>query len=354
MRSFSILVLAFLTTFFSAPNQAAEPSVSILMYHHVSDSTPRVTSVTAEELREHLQYLKDNDFTVIDIRDAIAGVRGEKELPEKAVVLTFDDAYQNIFTNGRPVLQEFDVPWTLFVATDPVGNTPGRYMSWDQIRQLHEEGVVIANHSTDHAHMPRRAQGESDEDWRQRMAENILKAEQRILDEVGVSYRLFAFPYGEYDNQLANLVEELDFIGFGQHSGGFGATSDFRAIPRFAAAGIYANLNTLGTKMGALAFRLKDVTYRDTLLRHDETKPALEIELDTSDFHNNQLNCFIRGQAHTPEWIADNRFRIQAESPVSIGRSRYNCTAPSIAKRGRFYWYSIQWIRPDAQGSWPD
>ncbi|MGX5915422.1 polysaccharide deacetylase family protein [Aliidiomarina sp. Khilg15.8] len=332
----------------------AEPSVSILMYHHVSESTPRSTSVSPDELRAHLQYLHDNDFTVIDLRDAIAAIDGEQDLPDKAVVLTFDDAYQNIYQNGHPILQEFDVPYTLFVTTNPVGQTPGQYMSWDQIRALHEDGVTIANHTLDHAHMPRRLDGESEEEWRQRMAENILQAEQKILDEVGVSYQLFAYPYGEYDNKLANLVKELGFTGFGQHSGAFGPSSDRRAIPRFAAAGIYANLNTLSTKMAALAFPIEDVRYEDTLLAHKEARPALEIEFEVRDFRPHQVNCFIRSQPHEVEWLDDNTMRIRADEPLNVGRSRYNCTAPSISKAGRYYWYSMQWIREDENGSWPD
>ncbi|RUO33915.1 hypothetical protein CWE14_05525 [Aliidiomarina soli] len=327
----------------------AEPSVSILMYHHVSESTPRSTTVSPDELRAHLQYLADNDFTVIDIRDAIAGVKGEAELPDKAVVLTFDDAYENIFSAGRPILQEFEVPWTLFVTTDPIGERPGRYMSWDQVRQLHDEGVTIANHTTDHAHMPRR----DDAEWRQRAAENILQAEQKILDEVGVSHQLFAFPYGEYDNVLLELVEELGFTGFAQHSGGFGPTSDMRAIPRFAAAGVYADLSSLGTKMAALAFPIKEVRYEDTLLTHEQTRPTLEIEFEVRDFRPSQVTCFISNRAHDIEWIDDNTMRVQAEDDLGFGRSRYNCTAPSISKPGRYYWYSQQWIRMNEEGSWP-
>lgn len=348
-----LLSFGFLTASWAALADA-QPSVSILMYHHVSESTPRSTSVSPDELRAHLQYLTDNGFTVIDIRDAIAGVNGETELPEKAVVLTFDDAYENIFSAGRPILNEFDVPWTLFVTTDPIGENPGRYMSWDQLRTLHEEGVVIANHTTDHAHMPRRQDGESEEQWRQRAAENILQAEQAILDQVGVSHQLFAFPYGEYDNALLELVDELGFTSFGQHSGGFGPTTDMRAIPRFAAAGVYANLNSLGTKMAALAFPIREVRYEDTLLTTEQTRPVLEIAFDVDDFRPSQVTCFIQNRPHEIEWVTDDTMRVQAEQAVAIGRSRYNCTAPSISKPGRYYWYSQQWVRMDENGQWPD
>lgn len=354
----AITTLVIMFSTWILPNAAvqaeAEPSVSILMYHHVSASTPRSTSLSPDELRAHLSYLRDNNFNVISLTDAIDGIRGDKELPEKAVVLTFDDAYENIFSAGHPIMQEFDMPWTLFVTTDPVGERPGRYMSWDQIRQLHADGVIIANHSLDHAHMPRRQGFNSEQDWRQAMAENILQAEQKILDEVGVSYQLFAFPYGEYDNELLDIIDELGFIGFGQHSGGFGPTSDWRAIPRFAAAGNYANLNTLSTKMSALAFPIEAVRYDDILLAHEASRPVLELEFDVRDFRPTQVTCFVRNQPHDIEWVNDSTMRVQAEEPVNIGRSRYNCTAPSISQPGRFYWYSQQWIRMDEQGSWPD
>lgn len=350
----SILAGAMLFFTPSVTEAQEDAHASILLYHHVSDRTPRVTSVTADELREHLTYLRDNDFTVIDIRDAIAAAQGRKEIPEKSVVITFDDAYQNIYTNGWPILKEFDVPWTLFVTTDPIGQTAGQYMSWDQIRDLHNDGVVIANHSLDHAHLPRRADYASETAWLERMRENILGAEAKIKEEVGVSYKLFAYPYGEYDNVLADLVAELGFIGFGQHSGGFSQHSDFRAIPRFAAAGMYANLRTLGTKMAALGMPVLETHIEDTLLDYEETRPTLKLIVDTSDFHRNQLNCFIRSQPHAPQWHDEQMFSVQAEEPIGIGRQRYNCTVPSISRPGRFYWYSVQWIRPDQQGSWPD
>ncbi len=343
-----------LFAFPAATATAAPPSVTILMYHHVSETTPPVTSVSPDQLREHLAYLRDNHFNVIGLQQALAGVKGETELPEKAVVITFDDAYQNIFTAGRPILNEFDMPWTLFVTTDPIGETAGQYMNWDQLRTLHQEGVLIANHSSDHAHMPRRGQDESEQQWLARMRKNILHAQQQLEDRVGITNKLFAYPYGEYDNALKELVAELGFIAFGQHSGGFGPTNDLQAIPRFAAAGVYANLRTLGTKMAALSFMTRSVDYDDTLLAHNTTRPVLEVELDTNDFYASQVQCFIGGELHTPEWVTDSRFRVVTEEDVPIGRSRYNCTAPSKKERGRFYWLSIQWIRQDEQGSWPD
>ena len=347
-HAMSILALAF----FSATAYAQ--SVSILLYHHVSESTPRVTSVSPQELRSHLNYLRDNNFQVLDLHQALAGMRGEVDLPEKSVVITFDDAYQNIFTAARPILNEFNMPWALFVSTNLIGETPGRYMSWSQLQTLHEEGVVIANHSTNHAHLPMRMANETESAWRARVQDNIQTAQAVLEERVGIRHKLFAYPYGEYDNALKSLLKELGYTAFGQHSGGAGPTTDMQAIPRFAAAGVYSNINTLDTKMAALSFPIRDLKYADTLLAHHETTPYIEVEIDTNDLHTHQVQCFIGGEIYTPEWQTDTRFRVQANKDVPIGRSRYNCTAPSKTYRGRYYWFSIQWIRQDQQGKWPD
>lgn len=337
---------------FSAATYAQ--SVSILLYHHVSETTPRVTSVSPDELRSHLGYLRDNDFEVLDLQRALAGMRGEVALPEKSVVITFDDAYQNIFTAARPILKEFDMPWALFVSTDLIGETAGRYMSWSQLQTLHQEGVVIANHSSDHAHLPMREANETDGAWRTRVTNNIQNAQAELEQRIGIRHKLFAYPYGEYDNKLKNILKELGYTAFGQHSGGAGPTSDMQAIPRFAAAGIYSNINTLDTKMAALSFSVQDIQYEDTLLAYNETKPYVEVDIDTADIHTHQLQCFIGGELYQPEWLTETRFRVQTKNDVPVGRSRYNCTAPSKALRGRYYWFSMQWIRQDQQGKWPD
>lgn len=331
----------------------AAPQVTLLMYHHVSETAPRSTSVTPDELRSHLTYLTENNFNIVNLPTALAGIQGKIPLPDKAVVITFDDAYQDIFTQGRPILNEFKVPWALFVTTDPIGEIPGEYMSWTQVKTLHEEGVFIGNHSQDHAHLPRRNKDESESQWQQRVLDNIENAQRTLENKLGQLPKVFAYPYGEYDNALKNLLKEAGYIAFGQHSGGVGYTTDKQAIPRFAAAGIYANLDTLRTKMAALAFDLADVSYPDTLV-NTPNAPTLKLTFNQLDFHPNQFQCFAGGKAYPAQWLSKYEVEFKTEEKLPIGRSRYNCTAPSIDKPGRYYWFSIQWILADQSGSWPD
>ena len=81
---------------------------------------PRSTSLSAQEFKEHLEYLKQNNYTVIDLAQALDSVQQGVSLPDKAIVITFDDAWRDIYIQGFPLLKQYNYPFTVFVNTDPV------------------------------------------------------------------------------------------------------------------------------------------------------------------------------------------------------------------------------------------
>lgn len=320
----------------------ATDSVNILVYHHVANDTPASTTISPSGFREHLQLLRDNDVTVVPLEDALAALRGDADidLPDKAVAITFDDAYENIHTNAFPLLKEFDVPFTVFVATDPIDQNFQEMMSWDQLRDLQDWGATITNHSRDHDYMVRHSP--LDDAWLQAMIDNISHAQQRLTDELGDGVpRWFAYPYGEYNESLKQALLEEDYIAFAQHSGGMNADSDWGAIPRFAAAGVYANPETLITKINSKPMPVNRTALPDMLTA--ETRPSVTVELtDTSDM-SRSLNCFVDSAWVDAEWLDDTRFRVSAPDVLSDGRHRFNCT--SQARSGSFfYWFSQPWL----------
>ena len=76
----------------------------ILQYHHVSATTPASTSISPEQFSLHMQYLKDNHFNVIPLSSLMDAIKQQHALPNKSVVITFDDAYLDILTHGKPSL----------------------------------------------------------------------------------------------------------------------------------------------------------------------------------------------------------------------------------------------------------
>ncbi|MDX3772696.1 polysaccharide deacetylase family protein [Chromatiaceae bacterium AAb-1] len=314
----------------------------ILIYHHVASDTPRSTSVTADEFRAHLQYLRQHDFQVIGLDVLISKLQQGETLPDNAVVITFDDSYENNYTTAHPILMEFGFPYTVFVSPDVIDKKTGPVMNWQQLREMAEAGVLIANHSSLHDHMARPEKGESHADWLQRMEHDILRAEQRIKEETGQSHRWLAYPYGEFSDDLEKLVSKLGFIGIGQQSGAVGPHTLLTRIPRYPAAGQYAELKSLAEKFRTLAFPITDYLAADQVI--SANPPTLRLTLQIEDFLPRQLRCYAGTEVLEPVWLDSNTFEVTASKPVAKGRSRYNCTAPSLSKKGYYYWYSQPWL----------
>ena len=323
----------------------------ILLYHHVSDSTPASTSISPKQFHIHMQYLSENHY-VMALPDMIAALKNGTSIPDKAVAITFDDGYANILENADPILKIFNFPYTIFINPEQIGKQQNQ-LSWEQVKRMAKTNVSFANHTNSHHHMLKREDGESEQHWLARNTEDVMSAEQKIEQELGYSLKLFAYPYGEFNNQLKQHLSELGYVGFGQQSGAIASYSDFGALPRFPAAGIYANLAPLKTKLNSLALALKQESKRQFELGFEHSAPSIAYENKSEDIHPSQLQCFFKSDVIKPLW-QDNLMQVKLDEKLKPGRHRINCTAPSIDSQGRYYWFSHPWFVPTQAGGWLD
>ena len=326
-------------------------SAVILQYHHVSDSTPAVTSVTPDVFRQHLDYLTKNNFNVIPLTEATNALQNGQSLPKKSVVITFDDAYLNIYTNAFPLLKEKGWPFTIFVATAPVDKNYGKFLSWKQIQEMTKHGATIANHTTHHDHSVERLQKETEVQWIQRFKDDLAATEQRIKNKTGQSVKHFAWTFGETTPELRQVIREMGYVGLGQQSGAVGKLSDFTRLPRYPMAGNYGG-SDFAIKVNSLPLPVLNATPDSSIIDSDNLQPVLTLKLEKGDFQKEQLKCYATGQGELKvKWLDDEmtRFSAQANRPLSVGRSRYNCTAPSNSGR-QYYWFSHAWLRLTDEG----
>lgn len=347
------LAVALLLAVAGCSASRADGHFVVLLYHHVAKDTPRITSVTPAEFESHLEYLDDNGFTVWPLTRAVEALGSGKDIPDKTVVITFDDAYTDIRTNAAPMLEAKGWPYTVFVATKAVDEGHGGIMSWDGLRDIAGRGATLANHSHTHDHLIRRRPGESEEAWLERVREDIRTGARRLREEIGMGNRLFAWPYGEYNLALDGLAENLGLVAFTQASGAVGPGYDSQQLPRFPVAGDYADLDSLKNRFDALPLPVSNVEPAEPQRGADDRRPALSFTLGDGAYRRDGLRCFVSGQGAVEPQRDDNVVTIQAERPLPPGRSRYNCTAPS-KEGGRYYWYSYPWFIPKADGSWPE
>ena len=335
-----------LAAFVPAIVMAADSAV-FLQYHHVSNKTPAITSIPPEMFKQHLDYLDKNKFNVAPIETITKAIQSGQSVPEKTIVITFDDAYKNIYENAFPMLKEKGWPFTIFVSTQPVDRGFGKFLTWEQIQEMTRSGATIANHTISHPHMPEKKPKESDQAWLERSRKEIIDTEGRIKEKTGQSIKMLAWPFGETAPELRKMIKDMGYIGFGQQSGAIGPLSDFTRLPRYPMSGNYTDMSGFRTKVNSRPLPVSKQEPDTAIIDPKDLMPPLTLTLADGSYQKKQLNCYVSGQGKVElEWLDKEKtqFRTQAKSPLPIGRSRYNCTAPSMDGR-HYYWFSHQWLR---------
>jgi len=332
-------------------NTWAKDNAVILLYHHVSDSTPKMTSVSPHTFREHMQHLA-NHHQVLPLKEVIETLRNKKPLPDKTVVITFDDGYKNIYENAHPILKEFSFPYTIFINPPLIGNVSYQ-LDWQQVKTMANEGASFANHGSQHTHMLTRSNNESEEGWLQRNLQEIEIAETILKQNLGYSLKYFAYPYGEFDSKLKARLSSKGYISFAQHSGAIASFSDFSALPRYPSAGIYSNIKSLKVKLNSLAMPVDIVYPNNPKIELPSYNADLSFNIKTEDLTPQQINCFQNGQALN-KTLEGSIVTVNIQPITKPGRHRVNCTAPSIKEKGRYYWFSQPFFMPTIEGKWLD
>ena len=346
----------FLLLFFSCTGPgiawAADHAV-ILVYHHIADDTPASTSIAPDTFAAQLDYLERNHFRVWALSRVLKALDDPEGLPDDIVAITFDDAYESVYSTAFPMLQARGWPFAVFAGTDAVDRGYNSYMSWSQMRSLAEQGVEIGNHSKSHAHLIRYLDGEDGETWQQRVKTEIDQAQTRIDTEIpqGV-LKVFAYPYGEFTPELENLVGSMGYVGLGQQSGVASTTGVRTRVPRFPISSSFAGLDDFSLRVRARPLPVELLGPMGRVVQAGPA-PVLRLRIGRGDFQRTALNCFASGQGRIPVvWENSGTIRIQATHPLKAGRSKYNCTAPSIEKPVSYYWYSHLWMSLNPDGGW--
>ena len=319
---------------------AASDHGVILLYHHVSESTPPSTSVSPARFQEHLDYLQKNDYRVLPLQDLLQALLSGKSVPDRAVAITFDDAYISVYSEAAPRLHRLGWPFTVFVASDPVDEKLVNYMSWDQLRELLKLGGSIGAHSASHAHLVRHEEGESESRWHQRISNEIDKNVARILEQTGVRPESFAYPFGEYNDSIKRMVGKRDMFGLAQQSGAVGRHTNPLQIPRFPLATGLDDMARFRTAIDSRPLPVREEHVSRTLL-HGQ---LLILELETAAYAAERVRCYSAAGESLESRLSRQMSLHVTLPPTRPGRNKVNCTAPAADSSGEFYWHSFLWM----------
>lgn len=331
-----------LTAWCAVPSHAV-----VFIYHRFGDSRYPSTNITLPQFEAQLNWLAQNHYQVWPLPRIVEYLKANRPLPDHVVAITIDDAFQSAYVHAYPLLKARGWPFTVFVSTGAEDEHLPDYMTWDELREMKSHGANFGDHTVNHAHLTFRKPGETDESWADRVRKDILGAQARLQAELGTqtneSPKLFAYPYGEYDKDLAELVNGLGYVAFGQQAGAIGEPLDPRALPRFPIEEHYGDLPNFILDAESLPMPVESVSPWDPSITSNNP-PRMLIALTPGRVPPAALHCYLNGPLMTITWLnaSKTRFSLQADHVLGVGRSRYNCTA---LVHGRYYWYSHMWLR---------
>jgi peptidoglycan/xylan/chitin deacetylase (PgdA/CDA1 family) len=184
--------------------------VPILTYHNLAEQAKGRLVLAAASFREQMRYLKTNGYRVVSLADFVEFTRLNRQLPQRAVVLTFDDGYRAFKDHAYPVIKEMGFTATLFIYTDWVGAGRGS-LSWADLRELAAAGIDIQAHSKTHADL-RRAQGETEAQYARRMQAELEQPQELFNRNLGRRTQVLAYPYGRWEEGLLPKVKDYGYI----------------------------------------------------------------------------------------------------------------------------------------------
>lgn len=184
--------------------------VPILMYHYISvppmdaDQYRLDLSVSPALFAEHLRWLRENGYTTISLDEVYRALTEGAPLPDRAVVLTFDDGYEDAYTHAFPLLHAYGLTGTFFVVTEWIdAHTPG-YLTWDQAREMAAGGMAIQSHTRSHPDL-------TDTCDYNCLVYQLLGSAETIEAEIGVRPHFFCYPGGRYNAEVLRVVEQAGF-----------------------------------------------------------------------------------------------------------------------------------------------
>jgi len=183
-----------------APLPAAEDDAKVLVLnYHMVNSMFISLAIEPEDFDWQMKYLVDHGYHSITLDELYAFLEGQGTLPDRPVLITFDDGYVDNYTNAYPILKKYDLKATIFIVTGFVSKRKG-YLTWDQLREMEQHGIMAQSHTVTHAPLPEL----SDE----RIREELVVSKQQAEAELGHPVEFIAYPTGVHDLHIVSLAKE--------------------------------------------------------------------------------------------------------------------------------------------------
>ena len=181
----------------------------IVMYHSVGKQSSALDgygpklNVSTEAFRKQMKFLREHGYKVIPLTEFINRIKKKEKIPRKTIAITFDDGLKNNFTSAYPILKNYNLPATVFVSTDFIGEE--KFLSWSDIRIMQDNKITIGSHTMSHKWLPSLKEDDIHEE---------LSVSKKILERMtGRNIEVLSYPLGGFDQMVKEQAKKAGYIG---------------------------------------------------------------------------------------------------------------------------------------------
>ncbi|WP_313991137.1 polysaccharide deacetylase family protein [uncultured Selenomonas sp.] len=185
------------------PPPEDDTKVLVLNYHMVNSMFISL-AIEPSDFDWQMKYLVDHGYHSITPDELYAFMEGQGTLPDRPVLITFDDGYVDNYTNAYPILKKYNLKATIFVVTGFLSKRKG-YLTWDQLREMEQHGISIESHTVTHAPLPELPD--------ERIREELVESKRHAEQELGHPITFIAYPTGVHDLHIAQIAQEAGYRG---------------------------------------------------------------------------------------------------------------------------------------------
>ncbi len=231
-------VAVFICSIFVLPEEISSVSgtvkdeavhLPVIMYHHLTEKSKRAGkyTLTTEQFRKDMEYLKEKGYEPVDTKMLTDYVERKGNLPEKPIMITFDDGFESFYVLAKPILEELGMKASVFVIgylADEYTklndhNINYSYLTWDEISELDESEYIEVQCHTYNLHNNSKGKrkgiaqfkGESDRNYEKEISADLKIMKDKLKNNSGVTSEAIAYPYGVYSKATAEIMKKFGY-----------------------------------------------------------------------------------------------------------------------------------------------
>ncbi len=308
-----------------------DKGVLSIMYHRFNENEYPSTNIRMNIFDKQMKMIKSLGYEFYDAK--LFEKEFHKVKNKKKILISIDDGFKSFYEEAWPYLKENNIPFILFVSTEPVGKNG--YMTWDQILEIEKSELgTIGHHSHTHEYLINMTN--------ENFINDIETASSIFKERLGYVPTIFSYPFGEYSKYMKDFISNKFTIAFGQHSGVIDLNKDKFELPRFPINEKYGDLKRFKSVINYNPLEYKSIKPEEKKLNDQTNPPSVTVEFFENQKNLNNITCYSNDGGNWKKSnliFKDNFMNIELNEKFVPRRGRINC---SLNDNGKWRWFGTQ------------